>query len=146
MNTNPPFKVALARAIVFCGGLLFVLTALAKLSEQGEFAEAVREHGLFAPPLVASVATLVPIIELIIGTVALFASVVGRRVRIASIGLTLLMITFTAYAILLVVHPPHVAATCGCSLSRAPVESWTPIVLRNALMGMTFVGAAVIRC
>lgn len=118
---------------------------LAKLSERGEFAEAVREQGLVPLALAAPVATLVPIVELIIGTAALFASVVGRRVRFASLALALLMITFTAYAILLVVHPPHAATACGCSLSRAPVESWTPIVFRNSLTGVVFPRAAAAR-
>lgn len=43
-----------------------------------------------------------------------------------------MLLGFTIYAVAMSLNPPPEPTACGCGGSDAVVESWIPIVLRNA--------------
>lgn len=106
---------------------------LLKLQDIQSFATIVGEHGLIPETLVGPLASILTGLEVLVGTFAIWGAMgSGKRATFGAAALTTIMLGFTVYAGILVLFPPPAPVSCGCAGTSAPVESWTPIMTRNA--------------
>ena len=98
----------LARALGFFLGALFVASGVAKLWDIYAFSEVVRRYGILPESLVVPVSILVPFVEFVLGVMLLMYF----RLRIVSIGLTLLVASFTILSFIR--YKGGDVSECGC--------------------------------
>lgn len=124
-----------AKAVLLAVGLSFMYLGLVKLDNFPLFHEAVRSHGLI-PERGAGVLAGVAIgLELAFGALAVWGALGGaRRCAFSAAGITLLCLALTGYSAIMWLDPPPEPVSCGCSMSGAVVESWAPLMARNAAL------------
>lgn len=122
---------AFAALAVTAIGAWLVLVALHKLQSPHAFAQTLADHGAIPGDLTTPAAWLVMLAELLAGVLALLLGIVSERWRAAALVLAPILLVFTLYAAYLTKHPPTHPSPCGCGLSRAVVEDWSPVLWRN---------------
>jgi len=114
-------------------GIVLMWVGLTKSMELSRFTEIVLAHDLLPDSSVAVLTLLLVVLELLVGAFAFWAAMGSpRRCAIGSVAVTLLLLGFTGYALALSISPPPVPVPCGCTGTSAVVESWVPIMMRNA--------------
>lgn len=125
------------RAILATAGIFMLGTGLLKLQDTQSFATIVGEHGLIPETLVGPLANILIGLEVLVGTFAIWGAMgSGKRAAFGAAALTTIMLGFTVYAGILALFPPPAPVSCGCAGTSAPVESWTPIMTRNARLAI----------
>lgn len=114
-------------------GLVLMWLGLMKVVEFSQFADAVTAQGLLPESSVKMLGVVLVTLEVFLGAYAIWTAMGSpRRCAYGAIGVTLLLLGFTGYASVLSFFPPPVPVPCGCTGMSAPVESWVPIMKRNA--------------
>lgn len=132
----------LMKVVLAASGLVVLWLGLAKLDDAGAFVAVVESHGLVPADAVQPLSSLFIAIEIFCGALILWCSLgAASRASWGAAALTALCLSMTAYAMMLVVRPPPEAVPCGCAGGGALVESWAPIMARNAWLTT---GAAVL--
>ena len=107
-------------------------SGVGKLTDAAAFHDALGAHGVLPGELVGAMTWTLPAIELATASWAIWRVLTGRPVRAGALALAGLFAALALYSTIVAFNPPPSPTPCGCGLSRAPVESWWPIVLRNA--------------
>jgi len=126
-------KKTMAEVIAGLFILLFLYTALSKLSEFAVF-----RHFLRSSPLIARnagiMAVLIPAGEILVALL-LFLPATRRQGMLASLGL---MLVFTAYLAYMLLFVPRLPCSCGGVISRL---SWQQhLVFNVVLIGLALLG------
>lgn len=132
----------LMKTVLAASGLAVLWLGLTKLDDAGAFAAVVESHGLVPAGAVQPLSSLFIWVEIFCGALMLWCSLgAASRASWGAAALTALCLSMTAYAVMLVIQPPPEAVPCGCVGGGVLVESWAPIVSRNAWLTT---GAAVL--
>lgn len=125
--------LTLMRVVLAGCGIVLVWIGLVKSVEFSRFTEVVLAHDLLPSASVPVLGAALVSIEIFVGAFAIWAAMGSpRRCAIGSVAVTLLLLGFTGYASALSIFPPPVPVPCGCTGTSAVVESWVPIMMRNA--------------
>lgn len=114
-------------------GLMFLLAGAHKLRSRADFRDTLREYRLLAEPLLAPIAFVLPVVELLLGLALLLN---GQLQVAAAIGSAILLGVYSA-AIGINVARGRVHFDCGCSFaSRGAREQFLSygLMLRNLLL------------
>lgn len=120
----------LASIVVLSAVLILIVAALLKAQNPSTLHDALVSHGILPKYLLSVAPWFIIILELGVGLMALWG-IIGRNWRMSTGAIGAIFLCFTVYCVALAVRPPASPAACGCGLSAGPVDSWTPIALRN---------------
>lgn len=110
--------------------LFFIFAAAAKAQTLEDFGATIAAHGLIAFPERAAYGVVIA--ELGVGLFGLAGVAVASSYRRPAFALAGLATLFAAYSLALTLRPPPVPTGCGCGFSKAPIDSWAPIAMRNS--------------
>jgi hypothetical protein len=125
---------AIRLLIALCTALLFVSAAIHKLREPMRFAAALAAYEILPGPLVASVARLLPLVEL---SCAVGVLVEATRYWSAVCAIGLLVAYSAAIATNLWRGRAHIDCGCAGFVGRRPLAGW--MVARNAVVAVSLV-------
>lgn len=129
--------VVLGKLALAASGAALLWTGLIKSVGIGEFIEIVSSHAVFPEYSVAVLATAFVVSEILVGVLALWSSLGEvRRCLIGSAAVAVFLLSLTVYAAILSFYPPPAPTSCGCTGSMEVIESWVPVLKRNAWLTM----------
>lgn len=125
-------------------GLLFLVSGFAKALEPDSFARAVEAHAIVPPGAVGVMSATFPWFEIVLGVWCLWRVASGSHLaRVFVPGATVLLV-LAAYAWVLVLRPPSSPASCGCGFSTSTVDDWLLIAVRNSVLAVAAMSAALV--
>jgi hypothetical protein len=125
--------LSVLRFVLLIAGLALLLLALFKVSAFENFRDAVLSHGLVPKDFVLIASGIAVGGELLVAIAAVWGALGGAgRGAWGAAALTLILLSFLGYATALVVNPPPAPVSCGCTPNGAKIESWAPVMSRNA--------------
>lgn len=133
----------LARAVILVSALTLIVTAALKIQDPASFHDALKAHGVIPAFALDAAPYLAIALELLVGVGAVWSAMQGRW-RTGALATASLFACFAVYAFALVIRPPAAPSSCGCGFSTGIVESWTPIAVRNGVLFVVLVGAALV--
>ena len=138
MNAPLALDPGVGYTVAIAFALLFAHAALGKWRELGEFRAVLDNYRILPPPLVATAALVVPVLETV---VALSLLAAPTRPWGAAAGAALLLAYATAIAINL--RRGRSDLDCGCAgpADRRPIAHW--MVWRNGVLGMVLAVAGL---
>lgn len=122
----------------FILGTVLVASGLPKLTQREQFAEAIRRYEILPRPLVNSLATWLPRLEVTVG-VALIA---GVGLQAAAALVAVLLLAFAAGIAINLLRGRMI--DCGCGGVAKPRMIGWPLVARNLLLSSVAVGVMIV--
>jgi hypothetical protein len=124
-----------AVAGLLSAGAALVLAGSLKVQDVAEFERTVRALGLFSDHAASMVASAVPMLETVIGTLIILL-IAFRWFKPAGFLAGAVFTMFAWYAFLLALNPPLQPVSCGCLARNHVVDSWWPLAARNGTISV----------
>jgi len=139
----PGGGLSLRGGFVIAFAIWLLISAFGKFSSLETFHEALRAHALVPRALLPFTTWAMPILELSVGALAIWRLLTTGSTRAPAVALLVVFVMLTAYTTVLAIRPPAEPAGCGCGLSRAVVEHWWPLAVRNGVAAAILVACAL---
>ena len=118
-------ETSLGLLIRFALGTMFLAAGASKLSDLGEFADAIKLYRIIPGATAGAVARMVSVIEVVLGTVLLL----GVAIPFASVAGSVLLVIFALAMAVNLIRGRQIP--CGCKRESEPIQ--IKHIVRNAL-------------
>lgn len=113
-------------------GATLLWAGYSKLTDIAGFRAAVRSQELLPVFVQGVVVWGTLLVEIGLGSAAVLAAIVRRRVATTGLAMAVLLGAFAVYGVAMIGWSPNASAACGCGIARADRANWAAIAAVDA--------------